>query len=284
MSSNDWYSTSNPRSVKGGIKPAGTHKGFATTWCGKRWIEVLESFHIGQILQRGRKYARAGQVMEIDIKGSKISALVQGQRLTPYEVIIEFRKWDEETKLKVRDIILSSGYLLGPILARELPRELEFLLVKKGIDLFPNRYEELKTSCTCPDCSNPCKHIAAVSYLLALEFDRNPTLIFQLRGMSITDIKRSIDIDDESFNKKETIRILAEEQRNIFLKLLKDNNFSLGEVNLSFLELVPKTPPVDALNIKRLGVPPFWRSDVDFLEIMVKLYRHFSECGKNKVI
>jgi hypothetical protein len=42
---------------------------------------------------------------------------------------------------------------------------------------------DLITSCDCPDFSNPCKHIAAVYYLLAEQFDRDPFLLFRLRGM-----------------------------------------------------------------------------------------------------
>ena len=38
------------------------------------------------------------------------------------------------------------------------------------------------TDCSCPDWSNPCKHIAAVYYLLAEQFDCDPFLIFKLRG------------------------------------------------------------------------------------------------------
>lgn len=47
----------------------------------------------------------------------------------------------------------------------------------------PSPCQDLKTECSCPDWSNPCKHIAAVYYLLGEEFDRDPFLIFRLRGM-----------------------------------------------------------------------------------------------------
>ena len=43
---------------------------------------------------------------------------------------------------------------------------------------------DLSTDCSCPDWSNPCKHIAAVYYLLGEEFDRDPFLLFRLRGKS----------------------------------------------------------------------------------------------------
>src|SRR4030042_1029899 len=46
---------------------------------------------------------------------------------------------------------------------------------------------EVKTL-SASDWSNPCKHISAVYYLLAEEFDRDPFLIFKLRGMNREDL------------------------------------------------------------------------------------------------
>ena len=51
-----------------------------------------------------------------------------------------------------------------------------------GLSLFPRTGWDLRTNCSCPDWSNPCKHIAAVYYLLGEEFDRDPFLLFKLRG------------------------------------------------------------------------------------------------------
>ncbi len=65
-----------------------------------------------------------------------------------------------------------------------MPNEMEEVFRGAGVSLFPERYNDLKTDCTCPDSSNPCKHIAAVFYLLGEEFDRDPFLIFKMRGMS----------------------------------------------------------------------------------------------------
>jgi len=55
------------------------------------------------------------------------------------------------------------------------------------LSLFPQKQRDLKTNCSCPDWSNPCKHIAAVYYLLGEEFDRDPFLIFRLRGIARED-------------------------------------------------------------------------------------------------
>ena len=73
---------SRPREVKGGIKATSQRGGFGQSWWARRWIQVLESFHIGSRLQRGRSYARKGQVASIEVKKSLIEALVQGSRPT----------------------------------------------------------------------------------------------------------------------------------------------------------------------------------------------------------
>src|SRR3989440_8230057 len=64
-----------------------------------------------------------------------------------------------------------------------MPADIEQAFQNARLSLFPEKRGDLKTSCSCPDDSNPCKHIAAVYYLLGEEFDRDPFLIFRLRGL-----------------------------------------------------------------------------------------------------
>jgi hypothetical protein len=59
-----------------------------------------------------------------------------------------------------------------------MPPDIEDLLAGCKLSLFPASYTDLKASCDCPDAENPCKHIAAVYYLLAERFDADPFLIF----------------------------------------------------------------------------------------------------------
>src|SRR3954451_3114426 len=85
----DFYPRSKRRAAKGGIKAQSKRGAFGTTWWGKRWIEVLESFDIGARLQRGRSYARKGQVLSIDVGKGIVKAKVQGSRPTPYEATVK---------------------------------------------------------------------------------------------------------------------------------------------------------------------------------------------------
>lgn len=178
-----YYPKSTPIRTEGGIKGKRGGKLGGEHWWAKRWTAVLESFNIGARLGRGRSYARAGQVCSIEIDAGTVTAEVQGSRPKPYVVTIELKvlsgkEWDRViTELGARAVFLAR------LLAGEMPEQIEEATDAAGINLFPAKSSDLKTDCSCPDWSNPCKHIAAVYYLLGEEFDRDPFLIFALRGM-----------------------------------------------------------------------------------------------------
>jgi uncharacterized Zn finger protein len=179
----DWYPPSKPRAVRGGIR-AGSKRGrFGETWWAARWIAVLESFDIGARLQRGRSYARHGQVLSIDIEKGVVSARVQGSRRAPYKVAVTIGQLKPAEWRRVTDRIAGQAIFAAKLLAGEMPQDIEEAFTTAGVSLFPEKSRELVTACSCPDWSNPCKHVAAVYYLLGEEFDRDPFLLFRLRGL-----------------------------------------------------------------------------------------------------
>jgi hypothetical protein len=70
------------------------------------------------------------------------------------------------------------------LLAGEMPREIDEAFRAAGASLFPERRAELATRCSCPDWGDPCKHVAATHYVLGEALDRDPFLLFELRGRS----------------------------------------------------------------------------------------------------
>ena len=177
------YEPSVPRAAKGGIKARSQRGEFANRWWGRRWMQVLEGFNLGARLGRGRSYARRGQVLSLEVEAGEVRAKVQGSRATPYKVRIGLRvlpgaKWEE-----VAATIAGEAIHAAKLLSGEMPPDLEKAFAVAGVSLFPARLGDLETSCSCPDWSNPCKHVAAVYYLLGEEFDRDPFLLFKLRGL-----------------------------------------------------------------------------------------------------
>lgn len=171
-----------PRPVVGGIA-ARTRRGpIGATWWSGRFLGSLESVMVGGRMNRGRSYARKGQVVDLRVEAGVVAATVQGSRLDPYTVnlrvpVVPAQDWDRI----VRALASRAGYA-ARMLAGELPQEVEQVFEIEGASLLPSPHARLVTECTCPDWENPCKHIAAVCYLLAEEFDRDPFSLLAWRG------------------------------------------------------------------------------------------------------
>ena len=178
-----YFPRSRPRAAKGGVKAQSTRGAFGRSWWAKRWIAVLEGFGLGGRLSRGRTYARRGQVLSIQIDPGQVGARVQGSQPSPYQVSIRVPALDGAQWRRVAEVIGARAAFAAALLAGEMPEGVEEAFTAAGVPLFPGRAADLETRCSCPDSSNPCKHIAAVYYLIGEEFDRDPFLLFRLRGL-----------------------------------------------------------------------------------------------------
>ncbi len=133
-------------------------------------------------LARGRRYARAGQVLDLDVRPGEVGARVQGSRRQPYQVRVVTPTIALEDWLRVEQAMATRAVFLAKLLAGEMPRDIEEAFAEARLSLFPSSGDDISADCSCPDWANPCKHIAAVYYLLAEAFDDDPFLIFRWRG------------------------------------------------------------------------------------------------------
>ena len=178
------YAESVPLRADGGIATSKQRGAMAATWWSQRFVEVLESYGLGARMGRGRRYARSGQVMSLDVRSGLLAAQVQGSRRTPYVVTIraaaptatQWRKIDEAMRARV-------GFV-AQLLAGEVPAELESVFAAAKTPLFPSTWAQLDAACSCPDWENPCKHIAAVLYVFADRLDSDPWALLEWRGRS----------------------------------------------------------------------------------------------------
>jgi uncharacterized Zn finger protein len=132
-------------------------------------------------LPRGRTYARTGAVGEIGVRAGAVMASVQGSRAKPYKVTVRVRTFsDQEWDITLAALASRAGHMAG-LLDGEMPPGVADDLAAVGIDLLPVA-GELQPRCSCPDWANPCKHAAAVCYLVADTLDADPFLLFLMRG------------------------------------------------------------------------------------------------------
>jgi uncharacterized Zn finger protein len=264
------------REAKGGIKAQSQRGAFGQSWWAKRWIAVLESFDIGARLQRGRSYARRGQVLEIDIAKGAVKAKVQGSDPRPYRITIKVMALAESDWKKLAAALSRQAIFAAKLLAGEMPPEIEQVFTDAGLSLFPQKLRDLETDCSCPDWSNPCKHIAAVYYLLGEEFDRDPFLIFKLRGLSREELIEQIGATQHAESKTAAASAVPAPPEP--LPTQAAGFWSGGELPGDFFGEV-RQPPVSAALPKRLGNFPFWRGRERFLEAVEPVYARATARG-----
>ncbi|KAA2261355.1 hypothetical protein F0L68_17640 [Solihabitans fulvus] len=139
---------------------------------------------MGGRLERGRRYARAGQVLSLSLATSVVVAQVQGSRESPYRARIGIRAFTPAEWKRIEEALAGQALYAAKLLAGEMPTDVEAVLGELGLRLFPDTMRELSMDCTCPDWEVPCKHLAAACYLLAESFDEDPFKIFAWRGRS----------------------------------------------------------------------------------------------------
>jgi uncharacterized Zn finger protein len=171
-----------PLSVESGLRARSRRGDIGETWWSRRFIEILESFGFGSRLDRGRNYARRGQVLDLEVRPGVVEARVQGSRVRPYRVQLGVETLDEGDWERAERAMAAKAVFAAKLLAGEMPLQIEEVFSDCRLSLFPTSAAQLSSSCTCPDGTNPCKHVAAVFYLLAEAFDRDPFLVFTWRG------------------------------------------------------------------------------------------------------
>ena len=93
------------------------------------------------------------------------------------------------------DALGREALFAAKLLAGEMPQTSRRCSRARAVALPAPAAATCSTECSCPDWSNPCKHIAAVYYLLGEEFDRDPFLIFRLRGLSREGLRALLDAE-----------------------------------------------------------------------------------------
>jgi uncharacterized Zn finger protein len=165
--------------------------GFSRTWWGRRFTAALEAFTDRARLERGHPYASGGRVEDYQIKDGVVTASVRG-RINPYFGVYKEPHYTTRIALQhfsAADWSAAIAHIAGradlviKLLMNEMPDNIDDAFAGLGRHLLPQGETDFTTSCSCPDYANPCKHVAAVYYLLAADLDQDPFLLFELRGL-----------------------------------------------------------------------------------------------------
>lgn len=162
---------------------------FGLTWWGRAWVDALETasgVDAGR-LSRGRSYAREDRVESLQLHPGSVAASVRGSRRLSYRTHLDVRTYDDGAWTRVVDVIAAQAGRTAALLDGDLDPSVLDDAREAGVELLPSP-GDLRTRCSCPDHEDPCKHAAAVCYLVAEALDDDPFVLFQLRGRSRDDL------------------------------------------------------------------------------------------------
>jgi uncharacterized Zn finger protein len=266
---------------------------FSRTWWGQRFIEALERFTDPGRLGRGRSYASGGKIIEHKLANGTVSARVRGS-INPYFGV--YKEPIYKTSITIKAIsaadwkkvirqIAGRADLVTKLLMNEMPDTIEEAFAELGLHLLPHNQKDFVTSCSCPDYANPCKHIAGVYYLLASALDRDPFVMFELRGLSREDLQAELAQSPlgqilASALAANDIAVEPVESTSYYTRPVKEatsatvgyKEFWTGSKRLPALPPAV-SPGVPALLIKKEGdYPAFWHKDASFIKVMEEIY------------
>ena len=162
-----------------------------TPW-GAWFLRMLEAYNSDGRVSRGKSYANTGKVDSLTIAGNKVAARVAGHYDPWYYITLTFPPVSAPNRKKIEKILASYP---ADCLALEngvMTERLVTAFEAKDIRFIPRRQSLLESDCTCPDSARLCKHIAAVLYILSKEIDNDPRLLFQLAGLDLTELRKTI--------------------------------------------------------------------------------------------
>jgi uncharacterized Zn finger protein len=254
-----YFKPTHPIETDQGIKAKSKRGDFVKNWWANRWINALERLVDAGRLRRGRSYARKGQVLSIEESKSGIQAKVQGSRRTPYKVSINIDTLSNDQWEKVIDVLAEQAIFTAQLLAGEMPQEIEEAFAQAGVSLFPEKKTELITECSCPDWANPCKHVAAVHYILGEQFDEDPFMLFRLRGRTQEQILEALRA-----RRAEAAGATDETEEEEVVTPLNETLDHFWEMSppLTHYRTNIKTPVTEFPILKRLGQPSFVSEDL----------------------
>ncbi len=276
--------------------PGREKKIYGEKWWSQRWLVILDGFGWSNRLQRGKAYARAGMVKSLNILKGSINAKVKGSQPSPYLVNIDFKVLSKKEWNNIIVKMSSQALFSSKLLAGEMPQNIEGAFKLTKVSLFASK-NDIKMKCSCPDFAVPCKHIAAVFYVIADNFDNDPFVLFKIRGMDKKELLKNLknkrmgglpsqedgaegigignikigcmeneigpDVSDVLLESESCIKNFWD-IRDELGNDLKTMNFSISK------------PEVSCVVLKRLGKPAFWESNMDFNKEMELVYDRIS--------
>jgi uncharacterized Zn finger protein len=260
-----------PPPPKRGIKM----KKAGTTWWGARWIEALEEVLGGESgrLARGRTYARAGRTHDLVIASGRVHAKVTGSRPQPYLISIHLGALSAEAWKGAIAQMAARAQFAADLLDGRMPEQIDEVFRAVGASLFPATRDDCVTECSCPDWGEPCKHVAATHYVLGEALDRDPFLLFELRGKAKADVLDAL----RAARGGRRSAPASPEIPTVSLRDVAAADYDRPREPLPHLRFSFEAPSHEGALLRQLGAPPGWDGADSPADALAPLVKHAAD-------
>jgi len=267
-------------------------KKYGKTWWGDAWVKALERIDYDtNRLPRGRSYANSGRVSEIKLDDNgRVMAKVQGRRSKPYRVEIKLAHFPSAHRKIIKSFIAHDPSVASELSLGRLPQKILASLENQNIHLLPESWDDISGKCSCPDWANPCKHLAAVYYIMAGEIDKNPFMLFKLRNLETVELLQAAGFTSESVNNETP---LFDQKRVNILPFLPYAEVTVDEKHQETQQPVDKPKfPIDLSSLAAnqdnetifslLSESPLFYPEENFNTVLLKAYKKVASVVKEQ--
>lgn len=137
---------------------------------------------------RGKADARAGRVQWLDVAAGVARGDVLDADGELYQARLELPALLDGDRQVFLQVARARPELPARMAGGSYPQEVEAELARSEISLLPRSAAELTHDCSCLDWPGPCRHVAALLYVLVEAVDERPVLLLTLRGLALEDL------------------------------------------------------------------------------------------------
>ncbi len=261
----------------------------------ERWENLLHRLGYEPLLRRGRSYARRGQVKALEVGVGRVSARVEDRDIGICEVELLFNRLSDAQWLRVLDALSGQAIYVAQLLAGDMPTNIDELFQQAGVNLLPVGQHDIEIRCgQCEGMAQPCKHTAAVLYLLGQMLDDDPWLLFRLRGRErqsvLQGLRQRRSGEDDSLSSAPatptrpahpTIGSLADAKDTSMPLSAQIDSFWGRSKRLTDLHHHITPPAIKLALLRRLGHPPFPAESLETYDYLAQVYQIVSEAALN---
>ncbi len=272
------------------------------TWWGEKFLGVLSTCMDAGRLRRGGAYSGPGRLLKFDIDGHAVKARVRGN-INPYfgvykepryQVTVSLRQFSAKQWKGITNDMSRNAALLSQLLLNEMPADIERIFSARNLCLLPGKPSDLVSECSCPDYASPCKHVAGVYYRIASLLDRDPFLLFQLRGMRFDRLHQALaasDLGQALVDRMGTPDVELEYHACRYPAPVREplkhgdlKSFWQGAEPLPEVDDLPEEPAASAILIRKGGdFPGFWDHGKSFIEMMEPIYERIVRRNRDSI-